>query len=221
MGNHILLFTFDDELDADRVLLGESWTFDKYLIVLRRYEEDNSLRTICFNTTRFWVQVHDLPPRHMIQEAMEALCQPLGQIIPSLDKTEVDDGNFMRVRVELDITKPLCRGRKVTFDEGKDGWVLFEYERLPTYYCWCGLLSHVGKDCDRWVRSKGTLASEDVQFGAWLKAEPTNMSKWKVVMVEGFDNSKSNSPKDHFEHVARQEQVQCDVDVHQAALIDD
>lgn len=139
MGNHILLFTFDDELD---------WSFDKYLIVLRRYEEDNSLSTICFISARFWVQVHDLPPHRMIQEVVEALCQLLGQIIPSPDKTKVEGGNFMRVRVELDITKPLCRGRKVTFGEGKDGWVSFKFERLPTYCCWCGSLSYVGKDCD-------------------------------------------------------------------------
>lgn len=68
----------------------------------------------------------------------------------------------MRVRVELDITKSLCRERKVTFGEGKDGWVSFKYERLPTCCCWCGLLSHDGKDCDRWVHNKGTLTTEDV-----------------------------------------------------------
>ncbi|KAK9998699.1 hypothetical protein SO802_018302 [Lithocarpus litseifolius] len=56
MGNHILLFVFDSEVDANRVLLGEPWSFDKYLVVLRRYEDDSSLRRLHFDTAKFWVQ---------------------------------------------------------------------------------------------------------------------------------------------------------------------
>ena len=48
MGNHILLFVFANEADANRVLLGEPWSFDKYLVVLRRYEDD-SVNTNFFN----------------------------------------------------------------------------------------------------------------------------------------------------------------------------
>lgn len=47
------------------------------------------------------------------------------------------------------------------------------------------------------------------------------MSKWKVFTVEGFDNSTLNPPKDNSEHVARQEQVQCAVEVPQVTPIDD
>ena len=53
MGNHILLFVFENELDANRVLLGEPWSFDKYLVVLRRYEDDSSLRGLRFDTAKF------------------------------------------------------------------------------------------------------------------------------------------------------------------------
>lgn len=61
MGNNILLFTFEEELDAERVLLGEPWSLDKYLIALQRREDDNTLRSICFNSARLWVQLHNLP----------------------------------------------------------------------------------------------------------------------------------------------------------------
>lgn len=108
MGNNILLFTFEEELDAEWVLLGEPWSLDKYLIALQRREDDNTLRSICFNSARLWVQVHDLPPRRMFQEAAKALCQPLGHVFRSTNKVEVEGGHFMRVRVELDITKSLC-----------------------------------------------------------------------------------------------------------------
>lgn len=32
--NHYMLFTFEDEFDAEPVLLGAPWSFDKYLISL-------------------------------------------------------------------------------------------------------------------------------------------------------------------------------------------
>lgn len=61
IGNHILLFTFEEELDAERVLLGEPWSFDKYFIALRCREDDNTLCSICFNSARLWLQVHTFP----------------------------------------------------------------------------------------------------------------------------------------------------------------
>lgn len=53
---------------------------------------------------------------------------------------EVNDngGNFIRVRVTLDINLPLCRGRVVTLECGDKRWVAFKYERLPNLCYWCG-----------------------------------------------------------------------------------
>ena len=53
MGDHIMLFVFENELDANRVLLGELWSFDKFFIVLRRYEDDSFLRRLRFDTAKF------------------------------------------------------------------------------------------------------------------------------------------------------------------------
>nr|POE86803.1 hypothetical protein CFP56_38719 [Quercus suber] len=108
-----MLFTFEDELDAERVLLGAPWSFDKYLIALCRYETDQPIKEIQFDMAIFWVQVHDLPAQRMTIEAAEGICQSLGRVIHYSDEDEADGGEFMRVRVEIDITKPLSRGRRV------------------------------------------------------------------------------------------------------------
>ena len=34
VGNHILLFVFETESDAERVLANEPWTFDKHVVLL-------------------------------------------------------------------------------------------------------------------------------------------------------------------------------------------
>lgn len=40
MGNHTLLFVFENQEDVNRVLLSEPWTFDKHLVVVQKYERN-------------------------------------------------------------------------------------------------------------------------------------------------------------------------------------
>ena len=63
----------------------------------------------------------------------------------------------MRIRVLVDTSKPLCRGMKIYKEDGKVGWVRFKYERLLNLCYWYGLLTHNDKDCDLWVKSRGSL----------------------------------------------------------------
>ena len=102
-----MLFTFEDELDAEQILLGAPWSFDKYLVALCSYETDQSIKEIQFNTAAFWVQVHDLPTRRMTVAAAEGICQSLRRVMHCSDEDEANGGEFMRVRVEIDITKLL------------------------------------------------------------------------------------------------------------------
>jgi hypothetical protein len=69
--------------------------------------------------------------------------------------TEVDDderavGRYLRVKVKLDITKPLMRGVTVFVGENEDKplWCSVEYEFLLPDFCYiCGLIGHVDKPC--------------------------------------------------------------------------
>ena len=148
----------------------------------------------------FWVQVHDLPARRMTVDAVEGICQPLGRIIHCSDEEEIDGGEFMRVHVELDITKPLSRGQRVWFGPDSDGWVSFRYERLPIFFYWCGRLTHDAKEYEVWIRSKGTLNVQQQQFGDWMCAPQMSMSRWKVISVAGQEacRMRGDAEKDGF-----------------------
>ena len=61
VGNHILLFVFDNENEAERILVIEPWTYDKHLILLTCYDDSSPIRSIRFHTVKFWVQLHGLP----------------------------------------------------------------------------------------------------------------------------------------------------------------
>ncbi|KAK7852623.1 hypothetical protein CFP56_038545 [Quercus suber] len=55
-------------------------------------------------------------------------------------------GKFLRVRIHLDATTKLIRGKKVSIEKGESRWVFFKYEHLPNFYYRCGRLDHGEKD---------------------------------------------------------------------------
>ena len=128
------------------------------------------VQDIEFKTTTFWIQIHNLPFQLLTVEAAVSIGETIGKVCRPKDLGEMKGGNFMRVRVEVDITKSLCRGQKISWDQSGEGWAAFMYERLPNICYWCGLVSHDDKDCLLWLNSKGALQIEEQQFGPWIRA---------------------------------------------------
>ena len=138
IGDHKILFSFEDKEDVDRIMGSELWSFDKHLVVMQRCDNDRPLKDIKYDRTTFWVQVHGLPMRYMTIEAAEKICEVMGEVIKQSDSKVYDRGNFIRVKVSVDITMLLCRGRLISLKDDKQVWVSFKYERLPNICYWCG-----------------------------------------------------------------------------------
>lgn len=47
------------------------------------------------------------------------------------------EGRYVKMRVEIDLTKSMIRGTKLNF-EGQKRWVGFNYEQLPLFCFYCG-----------------------------------------------------------------------------------
>ena len=114
LGDHRVLFVFDKKMEVDKVLQSEPWTFDKHLVVMERYDTNSSIDELKLDRTSFWVQVHSLPIKFMNVRAAEKICEVLGRVIPTTYPRESEGGNFIRVRVSMDVTDLLCRGRLVS-----------------------------------------------------------------------------------------------------------
>uniref|UniRef100_A0A7N2MYR1 Zinc knuckle CX2CX4HX4C domain-containing protein n=1 Tax=Quercus lobata TaxID=97700 RepID=A0A7N2MYR1_QUELO len=191
----------------EKVMEAEPWSFDKRLMVLQRYGREMDVGDMEFRNVTFWVQVHDLPIRFQTKKIAEQLCEAIGEVNKEIAEAESEGDNFMRVRVTIDITQPLSRGRVVLLDSGKELWVHFKYERLPSLCFWCGCLVHEDRDCELWVDSEGSLLPESQQFGPWLKAAPFVPSRKYVVKVPGIFNAKKADAATAKSRIAKQTPV--------------
>ena len=184
--DHVVLFSFDDKSEMEKVIVAEPWSFDKRLMVLQWYSKEMDVDDMEFSKVTCWVQVHDLLVRFRTKRIAEQLCEAIGKVNTGVDEAKAEGDNFLRVRVSIDISQPLSRGRVVSLDSGKELWVNFKYERLPNLCFWCGRLMHDDQDCHLWVESEGSLLAESKQFGPWLKAAPFVPKRKYVVKVLGF-----------------------------------
>jgi hypothetical protein len=106
-------------------------------------------------------------------------------------------GKFLRIRVSVDLTKPLKRGSKLNF-QGKEIWVDYKYERLPNFCFACGRIGHQMRDCedieDHDEVQYSELEEKQQAFGPWLRVSPLPKMSYEVKK----ESSSSNCSKSLF-----------------------
>ena len=156
IGEHILLFEFEDELDLERVMEFEPWSYDKHLVAFERVLNIESVPFLDFSCATFWVQIHNIPKRSLKVEVRELIGKSIDRVIQVANPKDDDAGSeFLRVRINIDISKPLLRCSKLHYEGKWVGWVRLKYERLPNFCYWCGRVTHGERDCEVWLRGKG------------------------------------------------------------------
>lgn len=118
---------------------------------MQQYDKETPVSDVKFDKTSFWVQLHGIPPRYMTMEASLKICNVVGEVALPKEFNEIDGGSFLRLKVRLDLSLPLCRGRLISLENGKQVWVGFKYERLLNLCYWCGRLTHDDRDCEMWI----------------------------------------------------------------------
>uniref|UniRef100_A0A7N2LNL4 DUF4283 domain-containing protein n=1 Tax=Quercus lobata TaxID=97700 RepID=A0A7N2LNL4_QUELO len=141
------------------------WSFDKHLVVVQNYDVNIPLQDVSFDKVSFWVQVHDIPIRYMSKEVAEDICSSLGEVNRLRTQPTEEGGCFIRVKVTVDVSKPLCQRQMVHLKEGGKVWVSF---------------------------NKGTLPVSAKQFGPFMRATQVFKPKSSVVHVSGFYDDKKS-----------------------------
>lgn len=135
MGAEIMLAEFEDLIEKTRVIKDDLWNFDKCLILVKEFDGGQQMKNIFMKHELFWIRVHDLPLIARNEHVGRRVGLAMGRVDGvDVDFGEVEWGEHMRVRVELDITKHLICQKKFNIGLPEYVWLRFTYERLPDLY---------------------------------------------------------------------------------------
>lgn len=172
LGFNKFLIEFQSIPEKTTVLLGWPWSFDRFLICLHDCDGCLAPKDFSFSQEPFWVQLHDLPFTGMNKTIGERLGVAMGDMLA----VDVDAGgmawrSFLRVKVLVDITKPLLRGWVINIGEQRF-WIPFKYEWLPLLCFHFGLIKHHGRTCPNSPQKGRLWEGAGSQYGSWLRASP-------------------------------------------------
>nr|POE57175.1 uncharacterized protein CFP56_01831 [Quercus suber] len=170
--HEIYLVEFKDGRDKKKIMDMSPWSFEKQLVLLKEFEGEQVPKDISIKQSPFWVQIHNLPLMSRTSETGWAIGSTLGEVL-SVDVADsgVQWGKYLRVRVKIDVTKKLVRGKKVKIEGGEQRWISFKYERLPNFCYSCGMLNHDMRECAETSEEGNKKEQKNLQYGPWLRGE--------------------------------------------------
>ncbi|KAF7147901.1 hypothetical protein RHSIM_Rhsim03G0083400 [Rhododendron simsii] len=149
--NNLFLFRFENEEDKANVLNDGPWSVMGSLLILISLENGMVIPEIGFSICPFWVQIHGLPVEKMSRTNADIIGRRFGKLLAVEASSEniLLSRSFLRVRVEINISKPLPKGfwLRGKDDPGRDRWISFKYEKLPDFCYACGRIGHDNRGC--------------------------------------------------------------------------
>jgi hypothetical protein len=208
LGDNLFLVDFVEESDKIRVLEGRPWVFEGNLFAVEDYDGLTKPSDFSFDKATFWVRMIGLPLACMNLTVGHQIGTSMGQV----EEVDVDDGGmgwgeYLRVKITLDLQKPLMRGRMLKIN-GSSMLVKFQYERLPKFCFRCGVIKHGITGCSE--KREARKQHAPTEYGMWLRASSPkrsfggkagqeaerrdNYQREKMAGFGRYDQGRRNSP---------------------------
>ncbi|KAG8498081.1 hypothetical protein CXB51_007414 [Gossypium anomalum] len=183
LGRERYLFRFYYEVDVERVLKNGPWNFNSHLLILFRLQQGEDPLSVPLHWVEFWILIHDLPFGFITDAVAHQLGNFIGEFI-EYDSVAVQLGykRIMRVRVKVDVRKPLKRKKRIALRNGDSVYVRFEYEKLTLFCFLCGKLGHGESFCPvRIIQPQSEYVFKwDISLRAQSRKNQSWKSKWLV-----------------------------------------
>lgn len=133
-----------------------------------------------------WVRVYNLPFKGRLNpNNIQAVGKKIGAIINVDQSGSRGIDKSIRIRIMVDIRKPLRKHVTLKLRGGVEENFEVKYEKLPLYCFFCGMIGHGTKDCD----DCKDIDSPVRNYGPDLKASP-----WKVFRDDNHGEKGEEAP---------------------------
>ena len=149
LGGNVYLFNFQHKADLHKAFLRRPWSIRGGHLILKKWSSELTWLEIDFSLSSFWVQVHSLPRLWKSEDNLKAIGRKL-EVVLEVNFNGKGGGEwrrFTRVRVGLDISKPLILGFFLPRPNLKDLWISLKYEMLADICYNCGIIGHEESKC--------------------------------------------------------------------------
>lgn len=122
---------------------GGPWSFDNAMLSVSRIPASEEPLKVPLWHLEMWVQIHDLPKGFMSELVEKQLGDFYGEFMQYDAKNNSSIWmKYMRIKIKLDVRKPLKRKKKIKRKDGSETQSFCKYERLGDFCFVCGLVSH-------------------------------------------------------------------------------
>ena len=143
---------------------GGPWIYDDMDILLHCLMPNEAPIAVPLDSLDFWVQIHNLPVGFMSTQVGKQFGDFVGKFSQYNKTNNTRFGaSYMRVKVQIDVSQPLKRWKKIFLSNGSSSQVLFKYKHLGLFCFLCGKLGHI----ERFYDFHFSMARE---WASWLKA---------------------------------------------------
>ncbi|MBA0731123.1 hypothetical protein Golax_022883, partial [Gossypium laxum] len=207
LGEKRYLFQFFYEMDKNRVLKGIPSFFNNHLLLMHKIQLGENPLLVALLSNEFWVQVHDLPPGLMSATMAHQFYSFLGTFL-EYDTIMPTRGvqRFMRIKVQLDVSLPLKRRKKIMMGKDRVFYARIQYEKLSLFCFMCGKLGHGESFCPIrvWIDPSKIIFGWDISLRAVVNRRTTVVSRWllksdrliyKILDKEGGEHGRNIQDK--------------------------
>ncbi|XP_024015838.1 uncharacterized protein LOC112089097 [Eutrema salsugineum] len=139
-------FIFKYEHDLEEVMRKRVWTFNEWSIVIDKWMENPPEDYLQFMPV--WVQIRSIPVNYYTEAAIYDLGDLIGEVKEvAFDPDKPQSKDYVRVKVNFDVSKPVRRSKAVVLPNGETTTVWYDFERIQKRCYHCQRLTHEKDKC--------------------------------------------------------------------------
>lgn len=129
--------------------------------------KEMQIEDIDFNIMQMWIQVYWLNMDMYNPQNAKYIGDSLGRCVGIEIANTMTQQSFLRVKVEIDVTKLMCDRFQWTNTVGQEKWATVRYGRLSDFCYGCDRLGHTSQACNEEI-AKSERKTEFPKYGLWL-----------------------------------------------------